>query len=25
LSEPGEAAKLLTAAEYQAYAGTESS
>ncbi len=25
LSEPGEAAKLLTAAEYQAFAGTESS
>ncbi len=25
LSEPNEAAKLLTAAEYQAYAGTESS
>jgi len=25
LSEPGEAAKLLTAAEYQAFVGTESS
>jgi len=25
LSEPGEAGKLLTAAEYQAYVGTESS
>jgi len=25
LSDPGEAAKLLTAAEYQAYVGTESS